>query len=54
MPYIIRKLRNKNLYKLSNKLTGVVHSQHTTKAKAEAQMRLLNAIDNNPNFKPRK
>jgi hypothetical protein len=28
-------------------------AKHTTKAKAEAQRRLLNAIEHNPNFKPR-
>lgn len=31
-----------------------VKAKHTTKAKAEAQQRLLNAIEHNPNFKPRK
>ena len=29
-----------------------VKAKHTTKAKAEAQKRLLNAIEHNPNFKP--
>lgn len=31
-----------------------VHAKGTTKAKAEAQQRLLNAIEHNPDFKPRK
>lgn len=31
-----------------------VKAKHTTKSKAMAQERLLNAIEHNPNFKPRK
>ena len=31
-----------------------VHAKGTTLAKAYAQQRLLNAIEHNPNFKPRK
>ena len=30
------------------------HAKHTSKAKAEAQMRLLRAIEHNPDFVPRK
>ncbi len=33
---------------------GGVKAKGTTKAKAEAQRRLLNAIEHNPNFVPRK
>ena len=33
---------------------GGVKAKGTTKAKAEAQRRLLHAIENNPNFVPRK
>lgn len=29
-----------------------VKAKHTTKKKAEAQQRLLNAIEHNPHFKP--
>lgn len=29
-----------------------VHAKKTTKKKAEAQQRLLNAIDHNPHFRP--
>lgn len=29
-------------------------AKHTTKAKAKKQVRLLQAIEHNPNFKPRK
>ena len=31
-----------------------VKAEHTTKEKAEAQQRLLNAIEHNPDFKPKK
>lgn len=39
MPYSIK--RNGNMYAVVNSDTGKVHARHTTKAKAEAQMRLL-------------
>ena len=35
------------------KTPNAVHAKHTTKAKAKSQQRLLNAIEHNPNFKPR-
>lgn len=41
MPYVIRKLRGRNLFKVYNRDTGRVHSNATTKRKAEAQVRLL-------------
>ena len=31
-----------------------VHAKKTTKEKAKAQVRLLNAIEHSPSFKPRK
>lgn len=54
MPYAYRKIRNQNAYRVFNKITGVIHSNHTTLENAKKQIRLLNAIENNPNFKPRK
>jgi hypothetical protein len=39
------KLPNKSLYKVINRNTKVVHSKGTTLEKAEAQKRLLDAID---------
>lgn len=45
MPYKIRKLPNKNLYRLSNVDTGYIYAKSTTLEKAKSQMRLLNAID---------
>jgi hypothetical protein len=43
--YQIRKVRNQNAYSVKNMITGHVHSYHTTKSNAMAQVRLLNAID---------
>lgn len=45
MPYGLRKLPGKPLYKVYNKATKVVHSKATTMPRAEKQIRLLNAID---------
>ena len=54
MPYKIRKIRNKNLYKVYNVSTGKIFSRSTTLEKARSQLRLLLALEYNPNFKPRK
>ena len=43
MPYAIRKV--KGGYSVVNTKTGVVHAKHTTKPKAEAQIRLLHMLD---------
>ena len=50
MPYDIRKTDGKD------RVTSPhgTKSKGTTKAKAEAQIRLLRAKKHNPNFKPRK
>jgi len=45
MPYIIRKLPNKDLYKVINKETKVVHSYGSTYENAIKQVRLLNMVD---------
>ncbi len=47
MPFAIRKLPKQNAYKVYNKLTGVVHSKHTTLENAHKQVALLHMIDNN-------
>jgi hypothetical protein len=44
MPYIIRKIRNQPYYSVKNAETGTVHSQHTTRKNAMAQVRLLQNI----------
>lgn len=54
MPYAYRKIRGKNAYKVFNKVSGVIHSNSTSLENAKKQIRLLNAIENNPNFKPKK
>lgn len=51
MPAILRKLKSG---KYMVKTPNMVHSKGTSKKKAQAQQRLLNAIEYNPKFKPRK
>jgi hypothetical protein len=53
MPFAMRKLRSKPLYKVYNRITKKVYSKGTTKEKAERQLRLLRAIEYNPAFVPR-
>jgi hypothetical protein len=45
MPYTIRKLPNKELYRVYNKETKDVKAYGTTLKKAQAMIRLLNAVD---------
>ena len=45
MPYAIRKIKNKPLYKVYNRETGEVYSKGTTEVKAKAQVRLLESIE---------
>jgi hypothetical protein len=40
MPWVIRKIRGKNLYSVKNPKTGAVHSKGTTLKKAQAQIKL--------------
>ena len=58
MPYLTRKVRGKNCYRVTsrNKKTGKrrLYSKCTTKANAQKQLRLLNAIHFNKNFVPNK
>jgi len=51
MPYQIRKKGGK--YQVITKKTGKSHGA-TTKEKAKKQERLLQAVEHNPNFKPKK
>jgi hypothetical protein len=53
MPYKIRKVSNKNCYKVINAKTKKVHAKCTSKKNAEKQVRLLKALDYNPSFKLR-
>jgi hypothetical protein len=52
MPYSVRKVPNKNYYRVSNKKRKKVFAKCTSKKNATRQMRLLRAIENNKNFKP--
>lgn len=52
MPYTIRKLPKKDLYRVTSKNSGKVMSKGTTLDKAKAQVRLLYAL-NNPSFSPK-
>lgn len=46
MPYKIRKLPNKDLYRVYNKDTGKIFSYGTTLEKAKKQIRFLHMIEN--------
>ena len=52
MPYTIRKVRNKPCYQVLNKRTKKVFSKCSSMDKAQKQIRLLRAIENNKNFVP--
>jgi hypothetical protein len=41
MPFAIRKLPNQDKYRVYNRVTGKIYSYATTRARAEAQVRLL-------------
>ena len=41
MPYIVRKVRGKPCYQVKNSTTGKIHAKCSTKANAEAQVRLI-------------
>ena len=45
MPYKIRKLPNKELYRVYNKNTKEIKARGTTLVKAKAMIRILNAIN---------
>ena len=53
MPYKIRKLPNKNLYKVVDIETGEIMSKGTSLENAEKQVKFLYAIKNKK-FKPNK
>ena len=51
MPYAIRKMPNKNCYKVFNKNTKKVFAKCTTMENAQKQLRLLRGLQNNPKFR---
>lgn len=52
MPYEIRPVTGDG-YEVVNKNTGEVKAKHATKEDAERQVRLLHAIENDPNWEPK-
>jgi len=44
-PFVIRKVKNQNLYSVKNRDTGQVHSYGTTKENALKQVRLLYLLE---------
>jgi len=53
MPYKIVKI-GVGKYKVVNSETGAVHAENTTKAKAEAQVRLLESVEHGMKLKKKK
>jgi len=51
MPYEIRKVDGDG-YEVINKDTGAVKAKHASKEDAERQVRLLHAVENDPNWEP--
>lgn len=45
MPYVIRKVRNQDCYRVYNKETGKIHAKCSTRENATKQLRLLRAVD---------
>ena len=45
MPYIVRKVTNKECYQVKNKETGKIHAKCTTRKKAESQKRILESLE---------
>ena len=52
MPYRLRKVSGKNCYRVLNKRSKKVFAKCTSRVKANKQLRLLRAIENNKNFVP--
>lgn len=52
MPYVSRKVRGKNCYRVSNKKKKYVFSKCTSKRNATKQLRLLRALQFNKKFNP--
>jgi len=48
MPYDVKKLPNKKLYRVRNSITGDIKANATTKQNAYRQVRLLNSLEKNP------
>lgn len=53
MPYAKRKQRN-GKFQVINTETKDVKGSDMTEAKADSQLRLLNAVEHNPDFRPKR
>lgn len=53
MPYAVRKVRNKNCFRVYNVVSKRTFSKCTTMEQAKKQLRLLQAIHYNPKFRTR-
>jgi len=51
MPYSIRKVPRKSCFRVSNRKTKRVFARCTSKRRAEKQVRLLRALENNRNLR---
>jgi len=51
MPYTVRKMPNRNCYKVFNTNTKKIFAKCTSMVKAQKQLRLLRALQNNPKFR---
>lgn len=49
MPFVVRKVRNQQCWRVKNTNTGKIHAKCTSKAKAEAQLRILQLWMNKKN-----
>jgi hypothetical protein len=47
---MLRKVRNKPCYRVSNKKTKKIYAKCSTKENAKKQVKLLRAVENNPKF----
>lgn len=52
MPYEIKGPNSDGKYQVVNKDSGAVKAEHATKEDAERQVRLLHAVENDPNWEP--
>lgn len=53
MPYATRKVRNRRCFKVYNRKSKRVFAKCTSKNKANRQIKLLRAIENNKSFRMR-
>ena len=45
MPFIVRKIRFKDIYTVKNSVNGRIYSYHTTLASANAQVIIMNKLN---------